>query len=98
MDFSPLAKGTKESIQSVPYPGWGQFLVTIFILISMVPIIVVLVLHAVRNPDKWIRGFKKTFSNPHNFLPDPCMLDPSRKRTSQEVEAAIMEEIRTDAE
>ena len=91
-DFSPLRKGLKGSIASVTYPGWAQFVIFVFITIAMIPTIIWLVIDFAKSPSKWIQGFRSTFSNPHEYHPDPSYLDPSRRKSPEEVEIAILKE------
>ena len=78
------------------YPGWAQFILVIFVLISMVPIFVFLIKHFVKNPGKWVQGFKKKFANVIEYYPDPSYVDPSRRKTDMEMEAAIVKEMEQD--
>lgn len=95
-DFSPLSKGTKENLFAAGYPAWGQFIIFVFVTISMVPIIVLLLKHLIQNPQKWVKGFKKTFGNKVEYYPDPSSVDPSRRKNMEEMEAAILKEVENE--
>ena len=59
----------------------------------MVPIIVFLVKDFVLNRDKWIDGFKRKLLNPHEYLPDPSLKDPSRRKTPEEMEQDVQKDM-----
>jgi len=91
-NFTSLAPGNNEQIAEVAYPGWAQFIIVIFITITMVPIIIYMVIDLVRNPSKWKEGFKNKLTNVVDLHPDPVRMDPSRRRTPEEMEMVIMKE------
>jgi len=91
-DFSPLSPGVTGSIVDSTYPGWAQFIIFCFIALPMVPIIVYLVMNLVKNPQKWINGFKTKFTTLANYHPDPSRVDPSRRKSPEETEIAILKE------
>lgn len=62
----------------------------------MVPIVVLLLKHLIQNPQKWKKGFVKTFTNIHEYYPDPSNPDPSRRKNKTEMEAAILKEVEND--
>ena len=59
----------------------------------MVPIVVFLVKDFVLNRDKWIDGFKRKLLNPHEYLPDPSLKDPSRRKTPEEIEQYVQKDM-----
>jgi len=95
--FSSLSPGTATSTVDAVYPGWGQFLVFIFITISMVPIIGFLVAHLIKNPSMWTAGFKKRFTNLIEYYPDPSSKDPSRRKNDREMEVDILKELESES-
>ena len=58
----------------------------------MVPIIITLVMDAVRNPKTWLNGFKRKFTTLADLHPDPYRMDPSRRKTPEETEMVIVKE------
>jgi len=90
--FSPLAAGVDGSITKVPYPAWAQFIIVVFITCTMLPIVVFLVWDLVKNPTAWLEGFKNKFGNVIEYHPDPIMMDPSRRKSPEEMEIDIMKE------
>lgn len=60
--------------------------------VSFVPIIIFLGLDLFRRPRVWLRGFKKRFLTSWvEYLPDPSMVDKSRRKTNAQMEALIQE-------
>lgn len=92
VDFSSVASGIKGSLAAVPYPGWAQFIIFVFITASMFPIIVWLVKDFVYNYPAWIEGFKRKFGSLNELHPDPSMNDPSRRKSPEEIELEILKE------
>ncbi|XP_057312121.1 sodium-dependent neutral amino acid transporter B(0)AT3-like isoform X2 [Hydractinia symbiolongicarpus] len=93
VNFSSLSPGTKTSLFDSPYPAWGQFFIVAFITISMIPTIAWLIMNFVKNPQKWVDGFKSKLSNIHEYYPDPSYPDPSRRKSGREIETQILKEI-----
>ena len=91
-NFTSLAPGNNEQVAKVDYPGWAQFIIVVFITITMVPIIVYMLLDFVRNPGKWASGFKNKLTNVVDLHPDPVRMDPSRRKTPEETEMTILKE------
>ena len=58
----------------------------------MIPIIITMVIDAVRNPRAWLDGFKRKFSSLAELHPDPYRMDSSRRKTPEETEMVIMKE------
>jgi len=90
--FSSKHPGTEESTAKVEYPGWGVFIAVFFTIVSMVPIIIWLVKDLVKNPSKWGAAFRKKFTDPIEYHPDPARADPSRRKTINEVQMDILKE------
>lgn len=82
--------GTKKSTAKVPYPGWAQFIIFVFITITMVPIIVYFVKDFIKNPQQWKNGLKKKLTSLVDYHPDPYRIDPSRRKSPEEVEIDIL--------
>ena len=64
----------------------------------MVPTIIWLVKDLVKNPSKWLEGFKKKLGNPKEYYPDPSYADPSRRKSGREIETEILKEIELEDE
>ena len=94
--FSELVEGAKKSTADMLYPGWAQFFLVVFVLVSMVPIFVFLVRDSVKYPEDWVEGFRKKLTNRVEYYPDPSYADSSRRRTDAEMEAAIIKEMERD--
>ena len=62
----------------------------------MAPIVIWLVRDLIRNPSKWLQGFKKKLGNIHEYYPDPSYADPSRRKSGREIETEILKEIGED--
>ncbi|XP_028405512.1 sodium-dependent neutral amino acid transporter B(0)AT2-like [Dendronephthya gigantea] len=61
--------GTKEWTSKVTYPGWGQFIVALVILVPTVAIIFYIIY---KWPKNWKESFHKMFcTGINNYLPDP---------------------------
>ena len=75
-----------------PYPGWAVFFGVLFTLVTMLPIIVTVVYNLATHPGDWGRGFRTRFGTLADYLPDPSLLDSSRRKTMEEVEASLREE------
>lgn len=58
----------------------------------MVPIIVWLSHDLYKNPGAWKSGFIKRFTDPAELHPDPVWIDPSRRKTTHEIESEILKE------
>lgn len=59
----------------------------------MIPTIAWLVMNFVKNPQKWVDGFKSKLLNIHEYYPDPSYPDPSRRKSGREIETQILKEI-----
>jgi len=94
--FSTLAPGNANSLAEVEYPGWAKFFVATFILISMVPIVIFLIIHLVKHPQQWANGFRKRFGNLREYLPDPSWRCAERRRTPQMVQRQLQKEMEED--
>ena len=75
-----------------PYPGWGIFIGVLFTLVTILPIVVTVLHNLATHPGDWARGFAMRFSNLADYLPDPSLLDSSRRKTMKEVEDYLREE------
>jgi hypothetical protein len=61
--------GTEEWTAKVTYPGWGQFLVALVILVPTVAIVFFIIY---KWPKNWRKSFHNTFcTGIHKYLPDP---------------------------
>ena len=88
--FSSAHPGSKTWTASLFYPAWGQFFVAVVILLSTSPLVLWLLLDLYRRPKAWKEGFRKRlFSGYIEYLPDPSWLDPSRRKSPDELEAEI---------
>ena len=90
--FTSARPGTKDSTASIEYPGWGIFIAVFFTIVSMVPIILWLGYDLYKNPGAWKAGFIKKFTNSVELHPDPVRMDPSRRKTTHEIESEILKE------
>ena len=60
------------------------------ILASTLPLVIWLFLDLYRRPDAWKAGFKNRFLGGFvEYVPDPAWLDPSRRKSPEEMEAEI---------
>ena len=58
------------------------------ILVSILPTLLFLV---IKWPKNWLQGFKRTFaSGIANYLPDPTWVDPSRRKSPEQMEQEIL--------
>lgn len=58
----------------------------------MLPIIIFMVKDLIQNPSAWKEGFKNRLTNLHDYHPDPSRVDPSRRKSPEEMEMVIMKE------
>ena len=77
-------------MKDVSFPGWAQFLSAVLIILPMIPVFAWLLKDLILNPMGWFQGFKNKFTNPHEYHPDPSMVDPSRRKTPEETEEYIL--------
>ncbi|XP_012561513.2 sodium-dependent neutral amino acid transporter B(0)AT3 isoform X1 [Hydra vulgaris] len=95
-DISPLGKGVNGSIAQFEYPPWALFIIFIFILSSLVPIFFFIIKDIIEHPSLWLKNIRKKLTNIKEYHPDPYRVDPSRRRTNEEVEATIINESKFD--
>jgi len=91
-NFTSLAPGNDNQTAKVNYPPWAQFIIVVFITISMIPILIFLIRDLIRNPSRWVKGFRSKFGTLADLHPDPVRMDPSRRKTPEETEMTIMKE------
>lgn len=74
----------------VDYPLWGQVVVVLVICTPFLPIIYFMFLDLWQRPRSWAKGFKKRlFTSWIEYLPDPSMVDRTRRKTEEEMKQIV---------
>lgn len=80
-------------MKKVPYSTWAQIFITVIILSAVSPTFIYLLKDLVQNPTKWKEGFRKKFCTLAEYHPDPSIVDPSRRKSPEEIEIDIRKKL-----
>ncbi|XP_065668534.1 sodium- and chloride-dependent transporter XTRP3 isoform X2 [Hydra vulgaris] len=77
LDVSSLGKGVAGSIKEFMYPAWAKFIIIIFIISPIVPIILWIFKDFLLSPKIWLKNIYTKLTNIREYHPDPVRIASS---------------------